>query len=280
MTETLAQIRNKRLAQDPALLKGQFPSTAAIEETAKAAELVDEWLAALNRATASGSVEDVASLFIADGLWRDQLIFTGTFRSFHSNTTIGTAWVQRAKLVRPSNFKQSTLEVYKAKAVSVRHDVNFIDGNFTFEAENPKAHCTGGVFLVKDTDGKWRAWTAYTLLEDFVGYEEIDPITHQPCNPTYTEVQRKEVQSRHANGTTNGVRDWTNKAEIPQEVDVLILGCGQSGLSLSGRCQGFGLSYLAVDKNDNLGDNWMNVSIWRVPNVHILTLRFAALRIC
>ena len=50
-----------------------------------------------------------------------------------------------------------------------------------------------------------------------------------------------------------------------REPQVLVVGCGQAGLSIAARLTRLGVDTLIVDKNARIGDNWRN-------RYHALTL--------
>lgn len=56
--------------------------------------------------------------------------------------------------------------------------------------------------------------------------------------------------------SANGVN--TSK-QSPETYDCVIIGSGQAGLSSAGRLDAIGVtSYVILDRNEKIGDNWMN----------------------
>lgn len=82
-------------------------------------------------------------------------------------------------------------------------------------------------------EGEWKIWLLRTILNDFKGLSfSIDVL-----EPGATKhVEEEDVEQNH--------------------FDCIIVGAGLSGLSVAGRLKALGVSYVVLEKNAEVGDNW------------------------
>jgi len=105
----------------------------------------------------------------------------------------------------------------------------------------------GLVRLSRDAnDGKYKAFSLFTAMLELNGFEE-------------SVSSRRPHGVRH--GYNPGKRNWLELRTEEQsftntEPTVLIIGAGQSGLTLAARLRHLNVSTLIVDRNERIGDNW------------------------
>ena len=175
-----------------------------------------------------------AEAFADDALWRDSFALTGTLRTFFSADTIANAWKETASHRSPSNF---ALIPHSGHVMRLGPDTSWVDVGFTFEtAARPATLCSGFISLVPDNEGGWKIWLLRTILEQLKGYGDVDTLQAQP-----------DI----ANGIPNGIEGSF------EPFDCVIIGGGQAGLAVAGRLKALGLSYLVLDRNEQVGDSWM-----------------------
>jgi hypothetical protein len=180
--------------------------------------------------------------FAPDAIWRDTFTLTGTLRTFYSANTIVPLWRTLCRR------RQATTFALDLKTASIRRtgpEVSWIDVGFTFETENePATSCYGYLSLVPDRDqsGSWKIWLLRTVLEQLQGdHGNVDQLA---ALRTDDSVKPNGAVANEANG--DGEHDF----------DCVVVGAGQSGLSTAGRLQALGVSYVLIERNDNVGDNW------------------------
>ncbi|KUJ21180.1 dimethylaniline monooxygenase (N-oxide forming) [Mollisia scopiformis] len=170
--------------------------------------------------------------FAQDALWRDIFALTGTLRTFHSATSVSAAWTETSLRAKVHSF---TLEPGSVRVVRLPQGSAWIEARFSFETgATPATFCTAIVSLVPDQDGEWRIWVLRTVLEQLKGQPDVDVL--QPV----TELK---------NGYVNGEGEKGH-------FDCVVIGGGLAGLSTGGRLKALGVSYVVLDKNRNVGDNW------------------------
>ncbi|PGH12145.1 hypothetical protein AJ79_04439 [Helicocarpus griseus UAMH5409] len=177
--------------------------------------------------------------FTEGALWKDLYALTGLPRTLFSARTIGAAWKDVYAVHKPWNF---AFTPGTAEVVRMRPDSSWVEARFTFETKGcPAAFCSGMLSLVQDGSGVWKIWILRTILERLKGHPDVD-------------VPNPRVQ-------TINMRN--------NEFDCLVVGAGQCGLATAGRLQSLDVNYLLIEKNENIGDNWM----LRYDSVKLHTVR-------
>lgn len=91
---------------------------------------------------------------------------------------------------------------------------------------------SGSISLVCNDDGLWQIWMLKTMGEQLIGESNVDKMSPLHESPP---------------AQTDG-----------QHYDCVVLGGGPAGLSVGGRLQTLGVSYVVLDKNAHVGDSWRN----------------------
>lgn len=169
--------------------------------------------------------------FVDDAVWRDHLALTGSIRTFYSAASISTA------LAETSSLRQiSPITVNPSSAQVVRHPTGpaWINCQFSFDAQSPiSTSCIGFASLVPDAnaEGQWKIWTLRTILQQLKGQPDADQL---------------EPDSK------------VEAVDVSKTLDCVVVGAGPAGLSMAGRLKAMGLSYVCIEKNKRVGDNWKN----------------------
>ncbi|KAG4435271.1 hypothetical protein IFR05_009231, partial [Cadophora sp. M221] len=169
--------------------------------------------------------------FVQDAVWRDIFALTGTLRTFYSASSISTAWQETTKRAKAGSF---LLDQNSARIVRLPQGSLWIEACFAFETNAaPQTTCSGFMNLVPGSDGKWRIWVLRSILEQLKSERNVDVL-----EPTIKE---------------NGLMDGHQE---PTHFDCVVIGGGQAGLSTAGHMKALGISYVVLDKHQNVGDNW------------------------
>ena len=223
--------------------------------------------------------------FTPDCLWRDQISLSETFRTIYGDKRARATWVYLAKLRKPTKFDY----IDKSAVITELggNDERFILAAFTFETQShglPASHM-GFLNIVPGPQGfdSWRVWSIQTGIENIIGHEAFDLRKIYPdperdifpssdiglaTNRNYRDyIQQAKAKS---NGThTNGMHSINEQFDRKRldahdivndirNVDVIIVGGGQAGLSTAGYCKSLELDAVIVEKNNEIGDNWTN----------------------
>ncbi|KAL6822016.1 hypothetical protein J3E69DRAFT_357103 [Trichoderma sp. SZMC 28015] len=177
--------------------------------------------------------------FTGDALWRDTYGLTGTMHTFYSGDTIATIWnilsksrgiVSHAKVVPNS-----------AKVLRLDEETSWVECRLSFQTKYPATDCSAIIHLVPTTSGVWKIWVLRTILEQISGHGNVDSLA--PCMPrTNGRIQQVEHQ------ITSSTKD--------PHFHTVVVGGGQSGLSTGGRLQALGVSYVILEKNEEVGAAW------------------------
>ncbi|KAH8820696.1 dimethylaniline monooxygenase (N-oxide forming) [Xylogone sp. PMI_703] len=186
------------------------------------------------------------SSFVHDAVWRDCYALTGTFRTFYTNTGVFKAWSQTSAIVKPHSFRFDDAPG-TVRAVKLPNGAQWVDLKFRFEAKGNEGvlglNCIGGLNVVWDQEeGRWKVWSMRTLVEGIKGLPSVD--CYEPPGDLGANGEAK----------TNGADPSAETGNV--YVDCLIVGGGQAGLNMAGRCQALGIGYIVVDKNKEIGDSW------------------------
>ncbi|KAH6688097.1 dimethylaniline monooxygenase (N-oxide forming) [Leptodontidium sp. MPI-SDFR-AT-0119] len=168
--------------------------------------------------------------FVQDAVWRDIFALTGTLRTFYSASSISEAWQETTKRAKAGSF---VLDQNSARIVHLPQGSSWVETRFVFATNaTPQTTCSGFMNLIPGSDGKWRIWVLRSILEHLKSgdVDVLEPVVK-------------------ANGLPNGQQE-------PTHFDCVIIGGGQAGLSTAGRMKTLGISYVVMDKHQNVGDNW------------------------
>ena len=207
------------------------------------AAVVREWLQAFSAVAQSEGLTGLTEVVAADSWWRDLLAFSGDLRTCH-----GPAAMREVLAAGVASAGLSHVELDKdspAQLIRVDADTQWIEALWRFETAS--ARCRGVVRLVPGGDGRWRAWTVLTAVDELKGGEPGTgtrrPTGHEferPDGPTWLDDR-------------NHVREFDDADPV-----VLVVGAGQGGLAIAAQLGALGISTLVIDKNPRIGDNWRN----------------------
>jgi hypothetical protein len=230
-------------------LPGKLPVTPGLPEGADAVSIAQDWLKSLTSALESNDASSLGDLFIADALWRDQLALTGTLRTFHTSPLVSTALLLRVPAVNATSFTIHLGQPGAPRVVQLQPTLGWVEAGIAFRVSTPAATCSGGFRLILE-GGRYKAWTFATVLEQLDSHPELNPYTGQPANIFECSVDGPcPLKARRVHAKPSPAR--------PIEVDVAIFGAGGAGLCVAGRCEGFQLSYIAIDRYAKPGDTWV-----------------------
>ncbi|KAF4554832.1 Pyridine nucleotide-disulfide oxidoreductase-like protein 3 [Elsinoe fawcettii] len=208
---------------------GQLPQ-AKVSDDVNLSKLAEE--------TVTRLTELIEDDFTKDAVWRDLLSFTEHFRSFSSAGTILEVYKKLSSSKKPTDF--APLSEYHG-VTRLSDSISWVDIGFSFRTFTPlQAENAGVISLIPSSShpSGWKIWMLRTWLEQFSGRAHPDEL--QPA------TRRDSLSPDHTDQETT----------MPKPLDVIIIGAGQSGLSLAGRCSALGLDYIVLERNPEIGQNW------------------------
>ncbi|KAL8276354.1 hypothetical protein RQP46_011239 [Phenoliferia psychrophenolica] len=213
----------------------RIPPHDAVPEDVDTVAAVAGWLAQANAALTAGSGELFAELFHDEGWWKDKHAFTWTYRSLFGKIKITRAFEATYEATKAHSM---VLDSSVPPAVArPQDDLSFIQAHLRFET---KVVVGSSIVNLVLREGKWTAWTLSTVLEELKDFLEI-PRPYGSSHQLYYEDRRAAALNFDG-----------------QEPSVMILGAGQTGLSLAAQLQALGVPTLLIDKNPRVGDAWRN----------------------
>src|ERR1700724_3845654 len=203
-----------------------------------------DWLVRFERALAAPDDALLASLFVADGYWRDLLALTWRTQTVADASAIARALRPAAAHARPVGF---ALDPDRAAPRRVtRAGTEAIEAIFRFETAQGRG--SGVLRLVREGagDSGLKAWTLLTALEEIKGHAE-QLGRSRPSGSAYARDFRGPnwLDTRTA-GAAYAERDPA----------VLVVGAGQAGLCAAARLGQLQVDALIVDREARIGDNW------------------------
>jgi cation diffusion facilitator CzcD-associated flavoprotein CzcO len=198
--------------------------------------------------------------FVPDGWFRDLLCFSWDHRTlsglekirgYLSDVVDGKSRLERSGL-RDFKIDDHTINAPSPFKLPGSQGIEGVQGAFTFSITNPAAFGRGFFRLTQDGDGKWKALTLFTNMQDLVGYEESLTDQHGLYEGR-TITWEEDVDARFR--------------AIEADPTVLIVGGGQSGLMCAARLRRLGIRALIIEKNARVGDCWRQ----RYPNLTLHT---------
>lgn len=201
----------------------------------------EQWLGDFASALTSGDERTIAALFGEECYWRDLLAFAWDLRTTSGASAIATRMCAALAEVKPRNVQLAQRRT-PPRAVT-RAGTACVEVIFTFDTV--VGPCNGVVRLVSD-DGRPRAWTLMTALDEIRGHED-------PANGRrWQDVDWK----RNFGGENWADRRRKAAAFADRDPAVLVVGAAQAGLMIAARLSLLGVDTLLIDREQRLGDSW------------------------
>ena len=204
---------------------------------------IDEWLINFNQAISSKANKETAielldELFLDDCHWRDLLALTWKIQTLSGKNNVINKIYESVLNVQAKDF---LVDKNRAQPREVsRADKTVIEVILTFE--NKFGKCEGIVRLYNDEQEsrKLKAWSLLTALDEL----------------NTKETKNKNLYEHNIKGPN--WLDLRNEDKLYKDRDpeVIIVGCGQAGLSIASRLKQQNIDTLVIDKHERVGDNW------------------------
>ena len=204
---------------------------------------IDEWLINFNQAISSKANKETAielldELFLDDCHWRDLLALTWKIQTLSGKNNVINKIYESVLNVQAKDF---LVDKNRAQPREVsRADKIVIEVILTFE--NKFGKCEGIVRLYNDEqeNRKLKAWSLLTALDEL----------------NTKETNNKNLYEYNIKGPN--WLDLRNEDKLYKDRDpeVIIVGCGQAGLSIASRLKQQNIDTLVIDKHERVGDNW------------------------
>jgi cation diffusion facilitator CzcD-associated flavoprotein CzcO len=206
--------------------------------------VADNWLAQFEDALAKSDDGGLKTLFHPDSHWRDVLALSWNIQTVNGADAILEDLKLHAPDAAPSGFAVDPDRAAPRKVI--RAGTNAIEAIFKFETRVGRG--SGIIRLIPDAgDGNaLKAWTLLTELGELRGFEEPLGVTRP----------RGNAYSRDFRGPNWLDLRKQSAGYAEHDPTVLVIGGGQSGLSIAARLKQLNVDALIVDREKRIGDNW------------------------
>src|SRR5436190_7584702 len=215
-----------------------------LDKTSDIAIAAEGWLAEFEAALAALDDGALKRLFHPESYWRDALALSWTLQTINGRGDILQTLKAQAPSTAPSGFAIDSDRAAPRKVMRAVTDC--IEAIFKFETKLGRGD--GIISLIPDADdgNRLKAWTLLTALEELKGFEE----------KIGTSRPRGNAYSRDFRGP-----NWLDLRKASADYAdhdpaVLVIGGGQSGLSIAARLKQLQVDTLIVDREARIGDNW------------------------
>ncbi|KAI5123912.1 hypothetical protein M0805_005728 [Coniferiporia weirii] len=211
--------------------------------------VASQWFTEFSHCLEAGNAAGTAALLLDDAFWRDMLILTWEFRTFHGSVKIMhfLADVLASSASEPGpgsgsgrvTVSGASLNKSQVSLQTPYPDLAWIQGMFSFETSTGIG---SGVFrLVPTSSGEWKAHVVYTNLEDLKGFPECIGALRSTVNihgDDWLEERKREVEFADS------------------EPAVVVIGAGHCGLEAAARLKYLNVPTLLVERHGRVGDSW------------------------
>jgi cation diffusion facilitator CzcD-associated flavoprotein CzcO len=214
-----------------------------LDKTDDISVAADTWLAQFEEALTRPDDGLLTSLFCQDSHWRDVLALSWNIQTINGVDGILSELKTYARSAAPRGFAIDPER--RAPRKVMRAGTDCIEAMFKFETKVGRG--SGILRLIPDpADGRLKAWTLLTELGELKGFEE-QLGAQRPRGNAYSRDFRGPnwLDLRKASG-----------AYADHDPTVLVIGGGQSGLSIAARLKQLNVDTLIVDREKRIGDNW------------------------
>lgn len=215
-----------------------------LDKTDDIAVAADNWLARFEDALAKSDDGALKTLFHSESHWRDVLALSWNIQTVNGADAILKELKFYAPGAAPIGFAVDPDRAAPRKVI--RAGTHAIEAIFKFETKVGRG--SGIIRLIPEAaDGNGlKAWTLLTELGELKGFEEQVGVSRP----------RGNAYSRDFRGP-----NWLDLREksagyAEHDPTVLVIGGGQSGLSIAARLKQLNVDTLIVDREKRIGDNW------------------------
>jgi cation diffusion facilitator CzcD-associated flavoprotein CzcO len=213
-----------------------------LDKTDDISVAADNWLARFEEALAKSDGGLLKMLFHPDSHWRDVLALSWNIQTVNGADAILKEIGRYAPAAGPAGFVVDAGRAAPRKVM--RAGTNAIEAIFKFETKVGRG--SGIIRLIPDADNVLKAWTLLTELGELKGFEEQIGVARP----------RGNAYSRDFRGPNWLDLRKASAGYADHDPTVLVIGGGQSGLSIAARLKQLNVDTLIVDREKRIGDNW------------------------
>ncbi|KAK6530491.1 hypothetical protein TWF694_003842 [Orbilia ellipsospora] len=218
--------------------------------TFDATQIVSDFITRLQKTLENPTASNLQDVMFPDGFWRDHLFLTWDLRTLRGVEKTSEYLSEPATLKKLSSVKLTpSTGNYKRLPLLDASNASSINITAFINAESDQGVGEGVIRIFLDADNNWKAFTIYTTLIKLKNHTE-----NAGANRPHGGLHGDQ---------SSDPRNWKERLASSSEFSsssptVLIIGAGQSGLTVAARLTQLNIPTLVIDKNPRIGDNWRN----------------------
>jgi Pyridine nucleotide-disulphide oxidoreductase len=197
--------------------------------------IVSAWFARFSNALSLGDYVSLSALLNDDCYWRDLLTFGWKLQTLRGISQI-TSWLEKSFEIDPAVNLRIVGEASEGRLGDVFDHT--IESFFDFETSVARGRGYFRLVVDPNAPAGTRAVTILTSMQELRAFPESIKQNRLRIVPMVHDESLAPIK------------------DPPMNLDVIIIGAGQSGLMLAARLRQVGVRALIVDKSERIGDVW------------------------
>ncbi len=199
--------------------------------------ICDNWFLNFNDSIKENRINQ-NGIFHQESHWRDFVSLTGDIITYSGLKNFEEIFLKNVKSENANNF---VLDKNRTPPREVlRAGKKVIESIFSFETKRGIGEGVLRLTASKETPSRFKCWSISTSLRH---------LNLKKISQTISTI--RDFKAPNWLDIRNFERSY-----IDREPTVLVVGCGQAGLSIASRLKQLNIDTLVIDKHERIGDNW------------------------
>lgn len=154
---------------------GSLPLRTANLPTASLApddahRIAASWVSSFDKVLKNPDLDSISEVFLSESYWRDQLCLSWDFHCLQGPEKIHSLFAKSKEGARITSVGLDTTTALRSPSISTLGEAHVVRSFLTIETDAGNGK---GVVHLANENGKWKAFTLFTFLEELKGHEEV-----------------------------------------------------------------------------------------------------------